>query len=156
MPARIPDDQRSAILDAIRSGYGERSAGSIARDHGVSDRLVRKVAAENGLSDTWSRDQTKRATAAAEVDHRARLVALAGRSAGLAERVLASFEAMDTDDWRDVSPHTRGIVLGIALDKAQALAPEDDDGAAEFGSMLGAMVAQYAADAGPYPGPGGT
>lgn len=123
MPPRIPDHKRSAILADIRAAQKPRN--QIARDHGVAVGTVTNIARENGLVDAFDRSATKKATEAKVIDHKARLVAIAGRSAGLAERILDSFEDMSDKDWADVSPYTRGLVFGIASDKAKDLAADD-------------------------------
>lgn len=123
MPPRIPDDKRALILTDIRTG--EKPLRQIARERGVAPSTVNKIAKDNGITDAFERAKTKKATAARMVDHKARLVAIAGRSAGVAESILTSFEAMEEDDWKDVSPYTRGLVFGIASDKAKDLAADD-------------------------------
>lgn len=135
---RITDDIRQAIIDQVKAGGTCRG---IARETGVSTDSVRRVAREAGLTEAFSRELTKKATAAKQVDHKARLVALAGRYAGLAEMVLASFEAMTPEDWAHSSMHSRAILAGVAADKARDLAP-DDSGAEQVISGLGRLFDQ--------------
>ena len=148
MPARTPDHKRAAILTDVRSGGTCRS---IAVKHGVSRTTVSNLAKESGIEDPFGRQQTQKATEAKAIDHKARLVAIAGRSAGLAERILGSFEDMSDEDWADVSPYTRGLVFGIASDKAKDLA-SDDTGAEQVASALGkffdGIVERYGDDYG--------
>lgn len=138
MPPRIPDRKRAKILKDIQTHAG--SCRAIAAKHGVSTDTVRNIAKNAGITDAFGREQTKKATEARQADHHARLIQLASRMAGLSERVLASFEAMDLDAWTKVSPHSRGIILGIAADKARDLGPRDDQGADSVGSLLGGML----------------
>lgn len=143
MPPPLDPAKRDAITRAIRDGAGERSAGSIAREHHVAVNTVTRLARAIGLPDAFVRDRTEKATAARNVDQRAqhltRLSALAGRFVGLSEQILASYEAMTVDEWRAVSPHSRGIILGIAADKARDLTPADDDAMNERRELLGEL-----------------
>ncbi len=136
MPRPLDPVKRQAIAEAIRTNAGQRSRAEIAREFGVAASLVGKIATEAGLTDVWDRTQTKKATEANKVDLNARLIAQASRNAGVAEQILASFEAMQPNDWARVSAHSRGIVLGILQDKTMALAPADDDGRDERRSAL--------------------
>jgi transposase-like protein len=107
VPPPLSDRKRRAVLADIEAG--QKSAHQIARDHGVAQSTVSKVAREEGHS--FDRAKTKKATAAKQVDHKARLVAIAGRTASVAEDVLTSFEDMTTEDWRKVSPYSRGLIV---------------------------------------------
>lgn len=80
-----------------------------------------------------------KATAAHQVDHAARLVALASRNATVAEALLDSFDAMTPQQWARESVYARGVVLGIVQDKARDLAPADT-GTDDAKSMLGALA----------------
>jgi len=144
---RIPDTKRQAITDDIRDG---KPRNQIARDHDVSVGSVTNIARESGLTDAFDRSATKKATAANIADHRARLIALASRAAGLAERALGSFERMTDEEWARTSFHSRGIVLGIAADKARELAP-DDSGAEGIASLLGDLLGNLKAKHGDAP-----
>lgn len=139
MPKPLDPAKRQAIAEAIRTNAGQRSRADIAREFGVAASLVGKIATETGHTTAWDRTQTKRATEAATVDLNARLIQQASRNAGVAEQILASFEAMQLDDWIRVSAHSRGIVLGILQDKTLALAPADDDGRDDRRSALGEL-----------------
>ena len=134
--ARIPDDKREAIAADIRAG---KARNQIALDHGVSAGTVTNIAGEFGLTEAFDRSATKKATEAKAVDHKARLVAIAGKAAGVAEDVLASFGEMDASDWAKVSPYSRGLIVGIMADKARELAPEDS-GAGQIASLLGDLL----------------
>ena len=123
MPKRLPDDKREAILVDVRAGGS--SARAIGKAHGVSDAAVRRIAKDAGLDDAWSREQTKKATEANQIDHQAKLAELASRHAKIASDVMDSFEAPE-HDWSKVSPHARGIILGICSDKARELAAPDE------------------------------
>lgn len=103
----------------------------------MSRTTVSDLAKKNGFG--FGRQQTKKATAAKQVDHKARLVAIAGRTASVAEDVLTSFEDMSTEDWRKVSPYSRGLIVGIMADKSRELAPEDS-GAGPIASLLGDLL----------------
>lgn len=139
MPPPLDPDKRAAILQAIRAGG--RSRGAIARDHDVSPSTVTNIAKAAGLNTAFDRAQTKKATEAAQVDHKARLVALASRAAGVSENVIASMEQMTAEDWANVSPYTRGLIFGITADKARELASDDDD-SAQVVSLLGGLFDQ--------------
>jgi hypothetical protein len=133
---RLPEDKRQAILNAIRAGAGQRARADIAREFEVSPTMVGNIAADAGLTEAFVRTQTKKATEAKQIDLSARLIQQASRNAGVAEQILESFENMALDDWLRVSPHSRGIVLGILQDKAVALSPPDDDGREDRKSAL--------------------
>lgn len=81
MPVPIDDTVREAIAQAIRDGAGSVSCRGIAKQFEVSPGTVRKIAKEIGLPDAFARAQTKNAT-------RARVVDMATRRAGLAEKML--------------------------------------------------------------------
>jgi transposase-like protein len=123
MPVPLAPEKRAAILEDLRAGKTRNKA---ARDHGVSYSTISKIAAAEGIA--FDRSQTKKATEAAQVDHAAALVKLAARHAALAGAILSSFEVMTPAQWAKVSPHSRGIILGIASDKARDLAPDSDAG----------------------------
>ncbi len=78
MAERLPDDVRTRVADAIRTGGTCRG---IARDHGVSTATVRKIADEFGITGAFSRAKTENAT-------RARVADLADRRARIAEQML--------------------------------------------------------------------
>lgn len=67
MPRPTPPDKRAAIIRDVRSG--EKSAGRIAREHGVAQSTVTRIAGQEGL--TFDRSKTKRATEAAVEDNKA-------------------------------------------------------------------------------------
>lgn len=139
MPKPISASVRAAITEDIAAG--QKSRNQIARDHKVSVGSVTNIAHAAGLTEAFDRSETKQANAAAQIDHTAALAVLARRHVKLASSVLDSFEAMTITDWRKVSPHTRGVVLGIASDKARELAPSDDEARNEAAkSLLGALL----------------
>lgn len=138
MPAALPPDKRQAVLHAIRAGGTCRG---IARDHHVSTATVRNIAADNGIENAFARDQTKKATEARVADHAAKLAQLAGRNAQVAEAILDSFDTMTVDEWRNVTPHSRGIVLGIVQDKARDLAPPGEQTQAAKTAIAGIVEA---------------
>jgi transposase-like protein len=149
VPPRIPDHKRAAILADIRAR--QKPLRQIARDHAVASSTVHNIARQNGVKDAFDRSRTKKATEAKRVDHQARLVAIAGRSAGLAERALASFEAMTDAEWGKTSPYTRGLIFGIAADKAKDLASDNTDAeqvASALGKFFDGIVDQYGDDYG--------
>lgn len=69
--------KREAILTSVREGAGQRSAGSIAREHGVAVSTVTRLAKQHGLDGQWQRTTLARATEAKTVDNRARRAQLA-------------------------------------------------------------------------------
>lgn len=146
MPAPTSPKKRTAIIADIQAGT--KSAHRIAREHGVAQSTVSRIAGQEGLA--LDRSKTKKATEAAQIDHKARLVELASRSAGLAERALRSFETMTDQEWAKTSFHSRGIVFGIAADKARELAPEDS-AAEEISSLLGGLLGSLKAKHGDAP-----
>lgn len=150
MPQPLDDIKRQAVLDDIRATAGslEGSVRKIADRNGVSTATVRRVAESADLGNAWARDNTKKATEAKQVDLAARLINQASRNAGVAEQILESFENMALDDWLRVSPHSRGIVLGILQDKAVALAPPEDDGREDRKSALSDLFELMRASAG--------
>jgi hypothetical protein len=131
MPAPLAPGKRAAILEDLRAGMSCRQA---ARTHKVSQGTVSKLAKDHGLN--FERSQTKKATEAARIDHAAVLAKLAARHASVAGDILASFEAMELEDWGRVSPHTRAIALGICSDKARELAPDNDEAQVEAARSL--------------------
>jgi hypothetical protein len=135
VPRPLSEPKRQAILADIEAG--QKSRNQIARDHKVSVSSVTKLAP----TDAFDRSKMKKALAARQIDHKARLSELAGRAAGLAERALSSFETMTDEEWARTSFHSRGIVFGIAADKARELAPEDS-AAEEISSLLGGLLGQ--------------
>ncbi len=120
MPPPLDHAKRQKIEADLKAG---KSARATARHHGVGAATVSRIAARSGIG--LERAKTKMANEAKAVDHRTRLISLATRDANLAEAILDSFEAMTLEDWQQVSPHSRGILLGIAQDKARDLGPED-------------------------------
>ncbi len=129
MPPRISPGRRDAILGDIRAGG--KSVRTLAREHGVSTATIQRVAKSAGIDDAWSRDKTKKATEARQADHASVLAVLASRSAGIAGNIAASCEAMEPDDWAQVSPYSRAIAFGIFADKARELAPDSDEAQAK-------------------------
>ena len=122
MPVRLPEAKRQKILADVRTG---KARNAIARDHKVSPSSVTKLAGEAGMKDAFDRSHTKKATEAKQVDHQAKLAELASRHAKIASDVMDSFETPE-HDWSKVSPHARGIILGICSDKARELAAPDE------------------------------
>ena len=135
--------------DAIIADFGtDRPRNAIAREHGVSVSTVTKIANEVGHE--FDRSVTKKATAASEIDHRAKLAVLAGRSARVAENLFVSLEEMTPEQWAKVSPYSRGVIAGIMADKARELAP-DDSGAESISSLLGGLLGELKAKHGDAP-----
>jgi hypothetical protein len=136
MPARIPNHKRAKILASIRAG--EETCRGIARDHHVSDTLVRKIAKEAGVPVPWSREQTKAATAAKTADNAARRANLATRLLHLSEKALDQAEA----ELDQASALQAATIAGIAVDKHLAVVRHDADPGVETGkSMLIALAA---------------
>lgn len=154
MPKRLPDDKRAAILADVEAD--DRSAGQIARDHGVSTTTVRAIAKEAGIENAFARENTKRATAAKQVDLAARRVEL---KALLLEdafwlrtkaRGKATVNAMDPKSGEIVIRKIRAqsgdvrnyyAALGIAVDKFRNLDSLDvENGTAHAQSMLGKLA----------------
>lgn len=139
MPPPLDPAKRAAILADIQAGNA--SCRGIARAHDVSRTTVSQIAKDAGLNEAFGRQQTKKATEAAQVDHKARLVAIASRAAGITENIAASLEGMTVEDWSAVSPYSRGLIFGIMADKARELAADDDD-SAQIASLLGDLFDQ--------------
>lgn len=154
MPKRLPDDQRAAILADVKADV--KSAGQIARDHGVSITSVRNIAAEAGIGNAFARENTKRATAAKQVDLAARRVELKALlledAFWLRERARgkATVNAMDPKSGKIIVreiPAQSGDVrnyyaaLGISVDKFRNLDALDvENGTAHAQSMLGKLA----------------
>lgn len=77
---------RAAILTDITTGQLSRNA--IARKHNVASSTVGAIAQAEGHADAFDRTATKNATQAAQVDSKARRVALSKRLLDRAEEAL--------------------------------------------------------------------
>jgi transposase-like protein len=140
----IPEDKRLAILAELKT---DKPRNQIAREHGVSPSSVTKIAQANGHQ--FDRALTKHATAAATIDHQARLVKLAATAAGLAERAALSFESMTDEQWAKMSPHSRAVLFGIASDKARDLASADsgvEQAITGLGKLFDGLVERHGDD----------
>lgn len=119
MPPRISDDKRAAILADVEAG--EKSAGRIAKDHGVSVSTVSRLAAKAGAGDGWQRSKTKKATEAATADAEAKRTALSLAWLDLAAEAVAQARA----ELHDARPDKAATIAGIATDKHLALIAND-------------------------------
>lgn len=156
MPPPLPEDKRAAILadiEAIVAGRSEdRSAGALAREHGVAVTTVSRIAKSAGL-DPWQRAQTKRATQAREADMAEERSKLKARWMATANRLLDqldqpyrafSFGGKDNsyaEEWFDRPPPDalRALVTAaaIATDKHAVVHKLDtDQGAADGRSAI--------------------
>lgn len=86
MPPPIEPAKQQAILADVRAQT--KSQRQIAREHGVSTTAVRKIAHEAGETNAFSRDRTKRATAARVADQRAQRAVTSQRFLDEANRLL--------------------------------------------------------------------
>lgn len=119
MPAPLSDKQRAAILADIQAG--EKSRGQIARDHKVSTTSVSKIAADAGISAPFSREQTKKATAALAADNKALRAQLATGSLEGAKEALAEIRnAITGASLRDLA-----VTYGVLIDKHLAMEKHD-------------------------------
>lgn len=146
MPKPLDPAKREAILRGIRSG-DERSAGSIAREHGVARSTVMKIATDEGIDDAFDRTKTKTATRAKTADNASRRAELAAAMLDDVDFLRAKFR----QDWtktvvvpgigeRTVEADTAEVAtglqrlmtaIGIATDKHLVL--EKHDAADESG-----------------------
>ena len=85
--ARLPDDKRGAVIDAIRAGGTCRG---IAKQQGVSSSTVARIAKDEGLTDAFAanRTQTAKATTLKRADNAARRSALSVELLDVAEDML--------------------------------------------------------------------
>lgn len=88
MPRPTPPKKRAAIIADIR--LGTRSAGQIARDHGVAQSTVSRIAGQEGLS--FDRSITKRATEAVVADAKARRAEISRKFLEKADKLLDQME----------------------------------------------------------------
>jgi transposase-like protein len=84
VPRPLPPDKRAAIVRDITTGG--KSAGRIARDHGVAQSTVSRIAKQDGLD--FDRSQTKRATEAAVADNKARRAVISRKFLEKADELL--------------------------------------------------------------------
>ena len=155
MAARIPDDQRAAILADVRAG--EMSCRAIGTKHGVSHAIVSKLAKAAGLEFAAAR-QTTAATKTAKFDAKAARLQLMEDLYGDAQRFRDRL-------W---SPYTQVVSgplgpelvttrlpplreqqsamtsIGIAVDKAIKLEEHDsEDGSAAGKTMLNDLFGAF-------------
>lgn len=115
MAARIPDDVRAAIADDVRAGLKSRN--QIARDHNVSPQTVTNVATEIGVADPFSREHTKKATAARRDDQVGQRAGVAADLLSLGQKAMLKL-AGQLDD---LNPRELTAVMGVAFDKHVAM-----------------------------------
>lgn len=167
MPPRLTDEKRAAILADIAAR--EKSAGRIARDHGVSTSTVSRLAAKTKTGDGWQRSKTRAATRAREADLAHIRTELANRRALLAvtlhdvaEREIAKMtqpalywdwggKEHSYDERLQPEPHAADrrammTTAGHALDKSLKLVPPKEDAGAESRSVIGELMAGLAAN----------
>lgn len=132
MAQPIGPDKRDAIIADLREGDLGRN--EIARKHGVGAGTVTRLAQANEIP--LDRAKTKKATEAVAVDTLARLTALEGRLAVLADAALTqTLASLGSASTRDAS-----IALGISLDKLMALRRHNSGSEADqVGGLLGEL-----------------
>src|SRR5579859_4412382 len=90
MPAPLAPRVRAAILKDIEAAQAQgRSAGQIARAHGVARSTVTKIAAETGNADAFERTQTLKGARAKAADNKAKRAQLQSDLLDDAQRVRA-------------------------------------------------------------------
>lgn len=158
---QIPEEKRAAILADIRTGL--KSAGQIARDHGVGKTTVSKMARQAGIDDAFDRTKTAKATYAHAIDARAAReklkLDLLEDAQRLRDRAWSKYEmvvdnrntgpqqvTLDLPPLQDV--RAAYTALSIAVEKSVRLEQYDStDNSSDAKSMLGALaegIRQYA------------
>jgi transposase-like protein len=142
MPKPLSAGKRNAIIEDIKAARESgKSAGQIARDHGVARSTVTKITREEGLTGAFERAQTENATRAREVDCKALRAQLKvdlmqdaqwlrQRARGRYQTVVSTPQGAEivTLDEAPLSEVRSGYTaLGIAVDKSLALERHDND-----------------------------
>lgn len=153
MPKALSDDKRAAILVDIQAG--EKSAGRIARDHGVAVSTVTRLAKGAGVDGAFERSQTEKATRAKVIDCRAAREQLKRDLLEDAQRLRARAWApyqvvVSTPQGADVvtldepplaEVRSAYTALGIAIDKSLVLEKHDQvETTSDATSMLDALA----------------
>lgn len=90
MPPPLAPHKRAAILRDIEAARADgKSAGRIARAHGVARSTVTKIAAETGNADAFERTQTLKGARAKQIDNKAKRAQLQSDLLDDAQRVRA-------------------------------------------------------------------
>ena len=134
MPPPLDPAKRAAILADIQAGNA--SCRGIARAHDVSRTTVSQIAKDAGLNEAFGRQQTKKATEAAQADNKARRAVEATESltaaAHLRKKIFTARGGRDAQGW--------ATAYGIMADKHMAFERHDaDTGAAGARSVLGRL-----------------
>lgn len=142
--ARIPDDVRTAIVDAVRA---DRTFAAIAQEFGVSKSSVQRVASAAGVP-AGERAQTKNATRTRAADMAARRSQLADDALRTAAHILARvtqparyrekytdayegggsttrYEWLDVDEPLPVDQQRLAVAFAVHLDKHLVLIDRD-------------------------------
>lgn len=155
MPQRLSDAIRAAVLTDIRAARQDgRSAGQIARDHGVARSTVTKIAKDEGITDAFERAQVLKAARAKQADNAAVRAELISRYYAIAGRLLDRVESPHTVAIGTAAgvelvtvklPPLRDAQAGmsasaIAVDKALRLEDRNGDGRVDAArSLLGSL-----------------
>jgi transposase-like protein len=162
MPKPLPARKRAAILRDIKTARDNgKSAGQIARDHGVARSTVTKIAADTGNSDAFERTQTAKAARAKQADNKSKRTqlqadllddaqALRKRAWSPYQVVVGSAEGaeiveLDLPPLPDVRAAYTSIGIIVDKDRAYEKDKADGDGAENAKSMLGRLFTGLAA-----------
>lgn len=165
MPKPLDETKRAAILADIRTAQENgKSAGQIARDHGVARSSVTKIAKDEGLDDAFERAQTLKASRAKSADvkiRRAQLLSdLIDDAQRLRKRAWEPYEIpmsgpngvetimLDLPPLPDVRAAYTSI--GIIVDKSVAVEKLDsgEDGVDQAKTLIGDFMSLAAAASG--------
>lgn len=162
MPKPIAPELRDAIIASIRTAQQtSKSAGQIARDHGVARSTVTKIANQAGLSSAFERTQTAKAARAKQVDNAAKRAQLQCDLLDDAQR----FRARAWSPYKVAVGGAEGAeivtlplpplpdaaraytAIGIIIDKDRAYERDKDgaNGTEQAKSLLGRMITGLAA-----------
>ncbi len=155
MPAPLAPSKRAAILKDIKAARAHgKSAGQIARAHGVARSTVTKIAGEEGLPDAFERSQVLKAARAKQSDNKAKRAQLQSDLLDDAQKlrhrawspyklVVGSAEGAEVVTLElPPLPDVRAAYtsIGIIVDKSVAIEKHDSGGDAEAAKSVLAAV----------------
>jgi transposase-like protein len=162
MPKPIAPELREAIVASIKNAQATgKSAGQIAREHGVARSTVTKIADQAGLSAAFERTQTAKAARAKQVDNAAKRARLQSDLLDDAQKFRArawspyKVAVMGPDGAETVTLPLPPLpdaaraytAIGIIIDKDRAYERDKDgaNGTEQARSLLGRMITGLAA-----------
>ena len=151
--AAITDNQRADVLRLHGEGL---SRNEIARQVGISTTSVSNICRTAGL--TFSREQTQKATAAAQIDLAAGRIRLAGKMLALGERAIdrafepythitSDGEVEELDEMPIADQQRAMTTAGIAFDKITRIVEKSDTGLDQAAGVLDQIAAGFASAA---------